>query len=216
MEAFQNAIRQEQVQSLLDTFLKETFQDTGEGVNRAVESLNNIFDLTASLANLKPSQRKSRKQDNTDKWYDNDCKNLRTRLRNLSNQKHREPDNENTRLQYSETLKQYKNTVRKKINQHTRNQLQHIEDSIKTNNFWENWNKLKQKQDELPIQDGDIWVNHFSKLFCPIEINKAQKQIQDKLQNLESIIKNYQNPLDSPITLNELQDKIKILKPRQN
>ena len=113
MEAFQNAIRQEQVQSLLDTFLKETFQDTGEGVNRAVESLNNIFDLTASLANLKPSQRKSRKQDNTDKWYDNDCKNLRTRLRNLSNQKHREPDNENTRLQYSETLKQYKNTVRK-------------------------------------------------------------------------------------------------------
>ena len=216
IEMFQNAIKQKQVQSLLDKFLKETFQDDHKSVNKAVENLNNIFDLTASLANLKPSTRKTRRQDNTDNWFDNDCKNLRTRLRNLSNQKHREPDNQDTRIRYTETLKQYKNTVRKKRNQHTRNQLQSIEDSIKTNNFWENWNKLnKQKQDELPIQDGDTWVNHFSKLFCPIEENNEQKQIQDKLKNLETVIKDYQNPLDFPITLNELEDKIKILKPNK-
>ena len=49
-------------------------------VSRAVESLNNMFDLTASLANLKPSQRKTKNKDNTDNWYDKDCKNLRTRL----------------------------------------------------------------------------------------------------------------------------------------
>ena len=215
-EAFQNAIKNKRVQSLLDQFLKNTFQDTSESVNSAVENLNNIFDVTASLANLKPSQRKTKNKDNTDKWYDNDCKNLRTKLRNLSNQKHREPDNQNTRQQYCETLKQYKNTVRRKRNLHIRSQLQDIEDSIKTNNFWDNWNKLnKQKQDELPIQNGDIWVNHFSKLFGPIEKNNEQRQIHDKLKNLESIIKDYQTPLDSPITLNELQDKIKILKPKK-
>ena len=215
-EAFQTAIKKKQVQSLLDKFLKNTFQDTSESVNSAVENLNNIFDVTASLANLKPSQRKTKNKDNTDKWYDNDCKNLRTKLRNLSNQKHREPDNQNTRQQYCETLKQYKNTVRRKRNLHIRSQLQDIEDSIKTNNFWDNWNKLnKQKQDELPIQNGDIWVNHFSKLFGPIEKNSEQRQIHDKLRNLESIIKDYQTPLDSPITLNELQDKIKVLKPKK-
>ena len=36
--------------------------------------------------------------------------------------------------------------------------------------------------------------------------------MQDKLQTLESVIKDYQNPLDSPITLKELQDKICSLK----
>ena len=56
-EAYQNAIRHTQVQSLLDKFLKRTFLHTSENVNKAVKDLNNIFDLTASLANLKPSQR---------------------------------------------------------------------------------------------------------------------------------------------------------------
>ncbi|KAF7662932.1 hypothetical protein LDENG_00222700, partial [Lucifuga dentata] len=88
--------------------------------------------------------------------------------------------------------------------------------SIKTNHFWENWNTLnKQKHDDLPIQNGDIWVNHFSNLFGPIEKNEQQKHIRDKLQSLESTIKDYQNPLDSPITLKELQDKIKSLQTKK-
>ena len=216
IEEYQNAIRQIKVQSRLDQFLKRTFQKNKESVDSAVETINNIFDLTASLANLKIQNRRARKNNENDKWYDNDCKNLRKELRKLSNQKHRDPDNENTRLQYWEKLKQYKNTVRQKRDQHTRNQLQIIEDSIQTNSFWENWNKLnKPKQDELPIQNGDIWVNHFSSLFGPIESNKEQKQIQDKLKNLESAIKDYQNPLDSQITLKELQDNINTLKTKK-
>ncbi|KAF7640795.1 hypothetical protein LDENG_00013340, partial [Lucifuga dentata] len=186
--------------------------------NRAVESLNNIFDLTASLSNLKDSNRNPPKNNtnNNDKWFDNECKNLRKQLRNLSNQKHRDPDNQNIRLHYGETLKQYKNTVRKKRDQHVRNQLHAIEESIKTNHFWENWNTLnKQKHDDLPIQNGNIWVNHFSNLFGPIEKNEQQKHIQDKLQSLESTINDYQNPLDSPITLKELQDKIKSLQTKK-
>ena len=215
-EAFQNAIKQKQVQSQLDQFLETIFQENNESVNKAVESLNKIFESTASLANLKVSNRKARKNVENDKWYDNDCKNLRKKLRQLSNQKHRDPENQNTRIHYGETLKQYKNTIREKRNQHTRNQLQEIEDSIQTNRFWENWNRLnKQKQDELPIQNGDTWVNHFTSLFGPIEKNEEQKQIKDKLLKLESAIKDYQNPLDSQITLKELQDKIKTLKTKK-
>ena len=55
-------------------------------------------------------------------------------------------------------------------------------------------------------------MNHFSNLFGPIVENKEQTHIQDKLQTLESVIKDNQNPLDSPITLKELQDKISYLK----
>ena len=55
-------------------------------------------------------------------------------------------------------------------------------------------------------------MNHFSNLFGPIVKNKEQTHIQDKLQTLELVIKDNQNPLDSPITLKELQDKISSLK----
>ena len=41
---------------------------------------------------------------------------------------------------------------------------------------------------------------------------EQRTNMQDKLQTLESVIKDYQNPLDSPITLKELQDKISSLK----
>uniref|UniRef100_A0A8K9V0N5 Reverse transcriptase domain-containing protein n=1 Tax=Oncorhynchus mykiss TaxID=8022 RepID=A0A8K9V0N5_ONCMY len=68
---------------------------------------------------------------------------------------------------------------------------------------------------ELSIQNGDVWVNHFSNLFGSITKNKEKKHIHDQIQILESTIKDFQNPLDSPITLNELQDKIKTLQPKK-
>jgi hypothetical protein len=37
---------------------------------------------------------------------------------------------------------------------------------------------------------------------------EQRTNMQDKLQTLESVIKDYQNPLDSPITLKELKEKI--------
>ena len=45
--------------------------------------------------------------------------------------------------------------------------------------------------------------------------NKEQKHIQDQIQIIESTIKDYQNTLDSPITLNELQNKIQTLQPKK-
>ena len=39
----------------------------------------------------------------------------------------------------------------------------------------------------------------------------AKKHIHDEIQILEPTIKDYQNPLEPTITLNELQDKIQTL-----
>ena len=73
---------------------------------------------------------------------------------------------ESIRLHYGESLKQYRNTLRKKKEQHVRNQLKVIEESIDSNHFWEHLKKLnKQQHEELSIQIGDVWVNHFSNLF---------------------------------------------------
>ena len=76
-------------ESLLDNFLDKMFHCNSEGVNLAVENLNSIFDLSASLSNLNNSSRQPKKINNIDKWFDEECKNLRNKLRNVSNQKHR-------------------------------------------------------------------------------------------------------------------------------
>ena len=118
---------QQHIQSLLDNFLDKMFHCNSEGVNLAVENLNSIFDLSASLSNLNISSRQPKKIKNNDKWFDEECKNLRKKLRNLSKQKHRDPENLSLCLHCGESLKQYRNTLRKKKEQHVRNQLIVIE-----------------------------------------------------------------------------------------
>ena len=160
-------------------------------------------------------ERARERDNNNDKWFDEECKNLRKKFRN---QKHRDPENLSLWLHYGESLKQYRNTLRKKKKQHVRNQLNVIEESIDSNHFWENWKTLnKQQHEELSIQNVDVWINHFSNGFGSItkNKNKQQKHIHDQIQILESTITDYQNPLHSPITLNELQDKIQTLQPKK-
>jgi hypothetical protein len=62
--------------------MDKTFHWYSEGVNLAVEHLNSIL-----------SSRQPKKMYNNDKWFDEECKNLRKKLRNLSRQKHREFEN---------------------------------------------------------------------------------------------------------------------------
>ena len=77
-------------------------------------------------------------------------------LRNLSNQKQIGPEKLSLRLHYGESLKQHRNTLRKKKEQHVRNQLNVIEESIESNHFRENW-KIRNKQhyEELSIQNNN-------------------------------------------------------------
>ena len=148
METYQKTIRQQQIQSLLDNFLHKTFHCNVEGVNLAAERLNSLFDLSASLSNLK--------MNNNDKCFDEECKNIRKKLRNMSNQKHRDPENLSLRLHYGESLKQYRNTLRKKKEQQVRNLLNVIEESIDSNHFWENRKTLNKQHKEFCIQNGDV------------------------------------------------------------
>ena len=57
VELYQQTIRQQQIQSILDNFLDKMFHCNSDGLNLAVENLNSIFDLSASLSNLNISSR---------------------------------------------------------------------------------------------------------------------------------------------------------------
>ena len=126
----------------------------------------------------------------------------------------RKPESTPSLRWITKTIHKYRIQIKKE--QKVRNQLNVIEESIDSNHFWENWKTLNKKQhEELSNQNGDVWVNRFSNRFGPITKNKEKKHIHDQIQILESTIKYYQNPLNSPITLNELQDKIQTLQPQK-
>ena len=101
--------------------------------------------------------------------------------------KNRDQENLRLRLRYGESLKQYRNTLRKKKEHHVRNQINVTEESIHILT-------TSGKIDEISIQNGDIWINHFSNLFDSRTKNKQQKHIHDQIQILESTVKDYQNP----------------------
>ena len=175
----------------------------------AVNNINSIFEKTAEKAQLKKKKKINPKFKKEDIWFDLECQNMRKELRNLSNHKHRDPNNMNIRLLYCERLKKYKHTLRSKKAQYTKKHLQVIEQSINSNNFWTNWNNLKQKRpEELAIQNGEIWTNHFQTLFQNINLttNLEQHHIHQKLTQLEYTIKDNQNPIDLSITEMELKN----------
>ena len=208
-EPFQKAIGSREIQTLLDTFLETTYAHTKEGVDLAVNNINSIFEKTAEKAQLKKKKKINPKFKKEDIWFDLECQNMRKELRNLSNHKHRDPNNMNIRLLYCEMLKKYKRTLRSKKAQYTKKHLQVIEQSINSNNFWTNWNNLKQKRpEELAIQNGEIWTNHFQTLFQNINLttNLEQHHIHQKLTQLEYTIKDNQNPIDLSITEMELKN----------
>ena len=78
-------------------------------------------------------------------------------------------------------------------------------------------NKFNIKQQTLPIQNGDIWRAHFENLYKDIPINQINSDqciIQENLQTLEETFTN-QNPLDFPITWEELTTQTKSLQLRK-
>ena len=144
---------------------------------------------------------------------------MREHLRQLSNQKHRHQHDPTLQHEYFETLKQYKQTIRQKKFHHTNKTLQEMENAVDQGQFWDMLNSLETtKPQQLTIQDGDIWKNYFNDLYRsipPEDLNLNQIEIKTKLDNLESAIKNNQNPLDYPITQKELTDKLKTLNSRK-
>ena len=47
-------------------------------------------------------------------WYDSECQNLKQRFKHISKQKHENPLNENTRINYHFINKEYKRLLRQK------------------------------------------------------------------------------------------------------
>ena len=112
-EQYHKAYKQKDTQSLLSRCLTNFLTPLSkEGRNVAVNDLNRLFDnvrFSGALdLELKLQKHKINIYCNKPILYDQECTGLRKKLRTLSNQKHRLPNNQIIHQQYSESLKQYR------------------------------------------------------------------------------------------------------------
>ncbi|KAL2076716.1 hypothetical protein ACEWY4_027687 [Coilia grayii] len=216
---FSNVANSVEITNNINTFLKTKFEPHQSDVNWEVYQVTELYHKIAIKANLLKGNPKPRSKPNKEKWFDKECELMRKNLRQLSNQKHRQPYNPEIRENYCKTLKEYKFMIRKKKQTHYNETLDEIENSINQNQFWEKLNNLNPKQrQETPLKDGEIWKAYFESLYENIRPNNltiGQQIIKEKLHSLEKIIKDSQCPLDYEITLDELLDTLHKLKPKK-
>ena len=70
------------------------------------------------------------------KWFDHECKKMRLSLRNISNKKHRNPDDIVLREKYHETLKMYNALLKTKKTEFFNKNISLLEDSNFSTDFW--------------------------------------------------------------------------------
>ena len=100
---------------------------------------------------------------------------------------------------------------------HVEGELNKIEKAINENTFWKLWKNINRNPctETNPIQNSRIWKNYFDDLYKNPEchgLNPHQILTTDKLKELEMTVKDIQCALDYPITIKEIQHKIKTLK----
>ena len=217
---FKKALKSEELQEKLSTFLDNDFSSDRESINKCVNEFQSIIDL-ASKKSLKIKKKKFRRKINNvanKKWFDKECRFKRNQLRKLANQKHKDPYNTQIRNAYNSTLKNYKNILEMKKKNFHFNKIQELENA--SNNPLLFWKTLKNSSDDLNFNENkkmpqpSEWLNHFKTLHSEHHLNKEQNEIIDCLKNYEKIKDNL-TELDDIITEEELRKAAKNLKPKK-
>ena len=150
-ETFRKALKSDELQRQLNTFLDNNFSSDKESTNKCVNEFQNIINI-ASKISLKIKKQKYRHKINNianKKWFDKDCRFKRHQLRKLANQKHRDPNNIEIRGVYHTVLKDYKNTLEIKKNNFHVNKIQELENA--SNDPLLFWKILKNCNDDLDL-----------------------------------------------------------------
>ncbi len=199
---------------MIDSFLLSSFGEEKKTINLATEQLIKKNSTVVRKALRKRKHYRCKKEIAKAGWFDKECQKLRIELWSLSNKKHRDPANQQTRATYQQTLKIYKSLLIQKKADHMKIKLNKIEEAVDQNYFWELWNNLDKSKEakHIPIHDPNIWTEHFGKLYSQNEPTLTQKHLTSKLHDLEFTRKDELNHLDKPIALNELIGKMKSLK----
>ena len=115
---------------MLDSFLCNQYLLNKDSINLATKDLNQIFIKLAKESKMIRPNAKSNKKQAKEQWFDNECSLFRKHLRNLSNKKHNDPENQDLRHEYHTALKQYKKMINQKKTKYTEVELIKTEKAI--------------------------------------------------------------------------------------
>ena len=161
---FTYALNSDEIKQLIHDFELSNFEHVGD-INTIVKKFANILE-TAAKQSLKLVKQNKKSKRHSKIWFDQECSRARKDLNHLSHRTHKNPLDEQTRLEYLSTRSQYKQLLRIKKLQHRDNQIDELVKTRHALNFWTNLksfsNQVKSSPDStVPMRK---LYNHFSQL----------------------------------------------------
>ena len=202
--------------SLLFLFESTKFDLSSTDVENATNQFTNIMTEEAKRSLKYSSQNRSKRKPITKKWFDYDCKTLRSSLKKLSNKKHRNPLDTELRKEYHVQNKTFKKLIKQKKQQFVDSKINELISNENNRKFWDtlksmNENNLSYNNNENPTNK---LYDHFKTLHSapdPNTLSAFQINVLDDKKRLEDS-NHLQSELDNPIWIEEIDKVIKKLK----
>ncbi|KAK3103091.1 hypothetical protein FSP39_016377 [Pinctada imbricata] len=188
-----------------------------EDINTLINELSNL--LVGILPRNNKSTEKKKRKSKRQKWYDQDCRDMKSSLYKLNRSLIKNPYDKEIREKFFHIRKSYKKLLRYKMKQYKNEIIEKI-DTLKSSNageFWKLVRELKELDTEKKTKiNSDIippekWFTHFENLLG------SQVKSKDSMENIEYEIEKlknepYFNELDFSIKESEIKKAISNLK----
>ncbi|KAK3099269.1 hypothetical protein FSP39_001936 [Pinctada imbricata] len=188
-----------------------------EDINTLISELSNL--LVGILPRNNKSTEKKKRKSKRQKWYDQDCRDMKSSLYKLNRSLIKNPYDKEIREKFFHIRKSYKKLLRYKMKQYKNEIIEKI-DTLKSSNareFWKLVRELKELDTEKKTKiNSDIippekWFTHFENLLG------SQVKSKDSMENIEYEIEKlknepYFNELDFSIKESEIKKAISNLK----
>ena len=203
----------------IQILIREFMERNTENVNVLLDDAVNILTATLKIC-LKIKAKRSRKRiriTSNKKWFDPKCRLKRHELRQLSNQKHRDPLNSELREKFPKPLNVFKKLLdskRKEFQKEKTLQLDELAlnpDKASFSSCLKSMNDTIDENVPAPISE-ETWLNNFQSLHSNDPRTSINHQgVYDELLSLEKE-KEQLNYLDQEVTEQEIRQAVKKLK----
>lgn len=112
-DSFTSALQSDEINKLIHDFEILNFDQVGD-VNEIVDKFITILETAAKHSLPLVKLNKNSEKRHSQIWFDSDCSNVRKLLSRLSHKTHKNPFDEQTRLEYMSVRRQYKQLLRDK------------------------------------------------------------------------------------------------------
>ena len=212
---YQEAIQDSRVLEAVKSLSSEVHT---KDINALVDGISTL--LVSALPKQKaPARHRKKRRSKSKKWYDQECKDLRTILFRLNRYLNKNPWDAEHRENFFKTRKEYKKLLKYKEKQFRISVIQKINElkSSDTKQFWNLVSDLKELESEKKTKvksdviTADRWFNHFQNLLCAKKRNiDASSSVEEMINILRD--EPFFNKLDFAIQEKEIKKAISCLK----